>query len=80
MMMDAYHVDFLDSIAIDRRIRDILATIGKKDLTNYQKIESFLIDSAGIAGIEPWELDRVLYSWKDEILKHLCQVLPAIQR
>jgi len=80
MMMDAYHVDFLDSIAIDRRIRDILATIGKKDLTNYQKIESFLIDSARIAGIEPWELDRVLYSWKDEILKHLCQVLPAIQR
>jgi len=68
--MDVYHPDFRNTIAIDERIKTISHTLGVT-LRKYDEHERFYQELARDAGLEPWELDRLLYNFRDEILREL---------
>ncbi len=68
IMMDSYHPLFRDRIALDSRIRSVSKELGI-DFTNYSDYENFYLSVAQEAGIEGWELDRLIYEHKDEFLK-----------
>lgn len=61
MMMDIYHEDFQNSIAIDVRIKAISSTLGLT-FKKYADHENFYLDVAHKAGINGWELDRLMYN------------------
>jgi hypothetical protein len=70
MMMDVYHPDFRDSIAVDIRIKSILSELDV-GLRTYAEQEAFLLDVARLAGLNGWELDRLMYGYLDEFLVEL---------
>ncbi len=76
MMMDVYHPYFRDSIAVDVRIKKILAEL-KISLSNYDEQEKFLLDVVKLAGMNGWELDRLMYSYLDEFLVEFQLLLNA---
>lgn len=65
--MDIYDPAFRNSIAVDERIKKIAGALGFK-ITGYQQAEAFFCDIAAEAGVEPWELDRLLYNFTDHFL------------
>lgn len=65
--MDAYHPDFRDTIAIDSRIQDITEALGRSFKT-YEEEERFYQEIANEVGLQSWELDRLLYNYKDHFL------------
>ncbi|MEZ6096043.1 MAG: hypothetical protein R3C03_17770 [Pirellulaceae bacterium] len=67
MMMDVYHEEFRDSIAIDSRIESISEAWGL-DFNRYDGHEGFYLSVADRAGLNGWELDRLLY-WFTEFFK-----------
>jgi len=67
MMMDVYHEDFRESIAIDERIKKISKTLGL-EFGTYDEAERFFLEIAHRAGINGWKLDRLLYLFTDQIL------------
>ena len=69
-MMDVYHEDFRNSIAIDVRIASISAALGLA-FRNYAEHEKFYLEVAKDAGINGWELDRLLFNFKDEFMAKL---------
>ncbi len=73
IMMDVYHEDFRDSIAIDARIKSISAALGVS-FRNYSEHEKFYIESARLAGINGWELDRLLFNFKSEFENEIASV------
>jgi endonuclease III len=60
IMMDVYHPDFRNTIAVDARIKRISRKLGLT-FPNYKEEEWFYLAAAKRAGIEGWELDRMLY-------------------
>lgn len=70
MMMDVYHPDFHDSIAVDSRIKSVLSELDV-DLRTYAEQETFLLDVAQLAGLNGWELDRLMYGYLNEFLVEL---------
>jgi hypothetical protein len=66
-MMDAYHPDFRDSIALDVRVKKVADALGI-DVAPYEAAEQFFIAAAARAGINRWELDRLLYTFTDDVL------------
>jgi thermostable 8-oxoguanine DNA glycosylase len=66
IMMDVYHEDFRDSIAIDVRIKAISEKLGLSFLS-YTEHESFFLGVARDAGINGWELDRLLFNFNSEV-------------
>lgn len=70
MMMDVYHPDFRDSIAVDSRIKSILEALGVA-LKTYQEQEDFLRKVARQADLNGWELDRLMYGYLNEFLVEL---------
>ena len=67
IMMDVYHEDFRESIAIDSRIMGIEKFHGLQ-FTRYEDHESFWLDVAHRAGLNGWELDRVMFGFQKEFL------------
>jgi hypothetical protein len=67
IMMDAYHPDFRDSIALDVRVKKVADALGI-DVAPYEAAEQFFIAAAARAGINRWELDRLLYTFTDDVL------------
>ncbi|MCX5999944.1 MAG: hypothetical protein NTU41_10255, partial [Chloroflexi bacterium] len=65
--MDSYHRDFRETIAIDGRIKQVTAALGYT-FANYTEHEQFYLAIAHEAGLQGWELDRLLYHFKDEFL------------
>ena len=65
--MDVYDPDFRSSIAIDERIKRVSVALGVS-FASYESHEQFYQAIAEKAGIEPWELDRVLYWNRDQAL------------
>jgi hypothetical protein len=65
--MDSYHPDFRETIAIDERIRQVTAALGYS-IGPYAEHERFYQAIAHEAGLQGWELDRLLYHFKDELL------------
>lgn len=70
--MDLYLPDFREFIAIDSRIKNILAEAGfsYEDKT-YEEQERFLKTVAELLNQEAWELDRILYHYETEIRAQL---------
>ena len=62
MMMDVYHEEFRNFIAIDSRIIGITNSWGL-EFNSYQEHENFYLDVAEKAEIEGWELDRMMYKY-----------------
>ena len=68
--MDVYHPDFRNAVAIDERIKSISTALGY-GFSNYREHEQFYLDIAAEAGLDGWELDRLLYNFKDTFLAGL---------
>jgi hypothetical protein len=68
--MDVYHPDFHDAIAIDERVKKVTKALGRP-FTAYEDHERFYQELASDAGLQPWELDRLLYHFNNEILARL---------
>jgi hypothetical protein len=72
IMMDAYHPDFHSSIAVDQRIKRISKEL-RLPARTYADYLSFYRKVAAEAGVQPWELDRVLYKCKADIVETLAR-------
>jgi hypothetical protein len=66
IMMDVYHEDFRDSIAVDARIKSVSKALAVV-FSSYSEHEAFYLDVARQAGLNGWELDRLLYSFLGEV-------------
>ncbi len=67
IMMDVYHEDFRDSIALDVRIKAISKALGLPSSMPYAEEERFYLDVAREAGLNGWELDRLLFNFRTEV-------------
>lgn len=63
IMMDVYHEDFRDSIALDVRILAISTALGLS-FPSYAAHEQFYLGVAREAGLNGWELDRLLFNFR----------------
>jgi hypothetical protein len=63
--MDVYDPDFRQTVAIDQRIKRFSVVLGI-DCKEYEQEEQEYVRIAMDAGLEPWELDRTLYTF------HIC--------
>jgi hypothetical protein len=63
--MDVYHPDFRDSIAIDARIKSLSASLGLH-FASYADHEQFYLGVAREAGLNGWELDRLIFNYLPE--------------
>ncbi|MEO6118920.1 MAG: hypothetical protein ABIP37_07595 [Methylotenera sp.] len=72
IMMDVYHEDFRNSIAIDVRINAITELLGLK-FPDYEKHEQFYLEVAEEAGLNGWEVDRLLYNFRPIFERKLIQ-------
>jgi hypothetical protein len=72
IMMDVYHEDFHNSIAIDTRIEAISQVLGVS-FSTYEEHEKFYLDVARQARVNGWELDRLLFNFRAEIEARLAQ-------
>jgi hypothetical protein len=61
IMMDVYHEDFRDSIALDSRIMGISEELSLS-FASYDAHENFYLQVARLAGLNGWELDRLLFN------------------
>jgi len=71
IFMNVYHPEFRQSIAVDSRIESVLSALGLDELKGYEAREQFLLDAAREAGVDGWDLDRMLYHFKDRLLAKL---------
>jgi len=76
IMMDVYHEDFRDSIALDIRIKSISEAFGLA-FNSYTQHEEFYLSVAKEAGINGWELDRLIFNFKDRFLVGSGTTYPA---
>jgi hypothetical protein len=67
IMMAVYHPDFHDSIAIDSRIKALSKAWGLS-FNSYADHEKFYLSVATDAGLNGWELDRLMFNFKDDFL------------
>jgi hypothetical protein len=65
--MDCYHPDFRDAVVVDERIRKVTEALGYS-FPSYDEYEQFYQGVAAEVGLEPWEVDRLLYNHLDEFL------------
>lgn len=65
--MVIYDPDFRDTVAVDERLKKVAKAIDFR-INSYQHAEEFYIAIAREAGLEPWELDRLLYNFTDHFL------------
>lgn len=70
IMMDLYHDDFRQSIAIDARVKQVSRGLGV-NISDYGKHEEYYLQVAGEAGLEGWELDRILWGFLPEVMQGL---------
>jgi thermostable 8-oxoguanine DNA glycosylase len=68
--MDVHHPDFRDSIAVDERIKSISEELGL-EFSSYESHEDFYRSVAQEVDMSAWELDRVLYRYREEILSRI---------
>jgi hypothetical protein len=70
ILMDCYHPEFRDSVALDVRVKSITEALGL-GFDDYDVHEAFYVDVAGRAGLRAWDVDRLLYNFRDEVLEAL---------
>jgi thermostable 8-oxoguanine DNA glycosylase len=74
--MDVYHPEFRDCVAIDDRIKKITKAMGYS-FYSYKEHERFYLEIASQAGLKGWELDRLLYNYRDHFLDRISRRLSA---
>lgn len=67
IMMDCYHPDFRNCIAVDARIKRISRALGVS-FQSYAQEEDFYLSVAKHAGLDGWTLDRIMYGFRDFVL------------
>ncbi|MBI3878589.1 MAG: hypothetical protein HY301_00795 [Verrucomicrobia bacterium] len=67
IMMDVYHPDFRQSIAVDARIKALSEKLGLS-FASYAAHEAFYLEVAAEAELNGWELDRLIFNFQDEFL------------
>jgi hypothetical protein len=67
IMMDIYHPEFHQSIAIDSRLEDVLKELGLPE-KNYEVGEQFFLDVAKECHVDGWTIDRILYNFTVDVL------------
>lgn len=67
IFMDIYEPDFHNRIAIDDRIKQITNELGYT-FNDYVEHEKFYLSIAQESNLNGWELDRLLYNYKDYFL------------
>lgn len=67
IMMDVYHEDFRDCIAVDARIKSISDAWGLS-FPSYEEHENFYLSVATGADLNGWELDRLMFNFTEEFL------------
>lgn len=72
LMMDVYHEEFRSVIAVDARIKSLSADWGLT-FESYQDHERFYLAVADRAGLNGWELDRLLYNFAPEFRSRVPQ-------
>jgi len=70
MLMDVYHPEFRDSVALDTRVRSVTIALDLS-FTSYEDEERFFLDAARRAGMDGWTVDRLIYNFRDEVLAGL---------
>jgi hypothetical protein len=73
IMMDVYREDFRDSIAIDIRIKAISSALGVS-FDSYSEHEQFYLNAAKMAELNGWELDRLLFNYREEFENEIAKV------
>src|SRR5262249_1414982 len=66
--MVIYDPSFRHTIAFDERLKKVAGALGLVN-ASYRQAESFYCAMAKDAGLEPWELDRLLYNFTDHFLR-----------
>jgi hypothetical protein len=66
---DVYHPDFYDAIAVDERIK-VTEVLGRT-FSQYADHERFYQGLAREVGLQPWELDRLMYHFNQQILSEI---------
>lgn len=67
IMMDVYHPEFRDCIAVDSRIKALSDALGLR-FGSYADHENFYLSVAHDAGLNGWELDRLIFNYQGEFL------------
>ena len=78
IFMNPYHPQFRESIAIDSRIESISTVLGLFFRT-YEEHEQFYLGAAKKAGLSGWEIDRLIYNFRDEVIAGLPACTEAVQ-
>jgi len=65
--VDIFHPDFRDTIALDTRIGNVTDELDI-EFESYEQEEKFYVAVADRLEITPWELDRILYRYTDEVI------------
>lgn len=72
LMMDVYHPEFRDCVAIDARINSISRCLGLTfTAAQYLEHERFYLTVAKSANLEGWELDRLLFNFNNSVKQEL---------
>jgi hypothetical protein len=70
IMMDVYHPEFRNCIAVDQRVKNLSRLLELK-FANYDEEEHFYLDIASRAGLTGWVLDRILYWFLKDVIAGL---------
>ncbi len=65
--MIQYDRDFRDAIAVDERIKGVTEELGFT-FRGYAEHEGFYCQVAAESNLEPWEVDRLLYWFRDHFV------------
>lgn len=65
--MNVYDPDFRECVALDSRVQSITRALGYS-FKSYEEHEQFYIEIAHAADLNGWELDRLLYNFRDHYL------------
>ena len=65
--MNVYDPDFRECMALDSRAQSITGALGYS-FKRYEEHEQFYLEIAHAAHINGWELDRLLYNFRDHYL------------
>lgn len=67
LWMDQADTDFLNSIAVDERVKKVAAALALPS-RRYTDVEEFFVSVARDSNLTPWEVDRLLYNFTDYFL------------
>ena len=69
--MDVRDPEFMQSIAVDQRLKKVAAALALDPEAPYEELEAFFVGVAEDLGVTPWGLDRLLYRKNAEVLSWL---------